>query len=150
MSTSSRGMYCWSGVPGARITSARVESAMISPSSRTITRFGLGSIVICGLTTGPLAMAMGPPESSLPPGASPTRAASGAPGRRRGAEHPHVVAAEQLPGLGRAEALPEQEVGHRGQVRVVVPHLVHAALHVGADAHVIHPGRIDHPRDAAH
>src|SRR5689334_25315220 len=126
MSTSSRGKYCWSGVPGARITSARVESAMTVPSSRTITRFGLGSIVICGLTMGPLAMVTVPPKSSLPPRASRRRQASGAPGGDRGAEHARVVAAQQLARLRGAEALAEQEVGHRGQVGVVVPHLADA------------------------
>src|SRR5581483_1424037 len=30
------------------MTSARVESAMIAPSTRMTTRFGLGTIVICG------------------------------------------------------------------------------------------------------
>jgi microsomal dipeptidase-like Zn-dependent dipeptidase len=33
-----------------------------------------GAMVICGLTMGPLAMVMGPPESSLPPLASGRRA----------------------------------------------------------------------------
>src|SRR4026207_987610 len=52
MSRSARGMYGPSGVPGARMTSARVVSAMIAPPARTITRFGVGSIVVGGAGVG--------------------------------------------------------------------------------------------------
>src|SRR5258705_4477758 len=56
MSTSSRGMYCTSGLPGAPMTSARVESAMTAPPRRTMTRFGSGTSVMSGLTLGVLDM----------------------------------------------------------------------------------------------
>src|SRR5262245_48010580 len=43
-------MYCEGAASRARITSARLESAMIFPPSFTTTRWGFGSMVISGST----------------------------------------------------------------------------------------------------